>query len=121
MKWLADENIPGGAIAFLRQRGQEVLSVAKLAPGAPDQRVIQIAVDRQCILLSFDRDLGDLIFGQAVMPPPAVVYLRLYPTNQDSLERILFGLIELGEDALIGQFTVVTLDGIRQRTLPAAS
>lgn len=121
MKWLADENIPGSAIAFLHQRGQEVFSVARLAPSAPDEQVIQIALDRQCILLSFDRDHGDLIFGQAVMPPPAVVYLRLYPPNPEALERILSGLIELGEDALIGQFTVVTLDGIRQRTLPAAS
>ncbi len=69
MKWLADENIPSSAIAFLRQRGQEVFSVAKLVPGAPDQRVIQIAVERQCILLSFDRDIGDLIFGRAVMSP----------------------------------------------------
>jgi len=121
MKWLADENIPSGAIAFLRQRRQEVFSVAKLAPGAPDQRVIQIAVERQCILLSFDRDLGDLIFGQAVMPPPAVVYLRLYPPSPEMLERILSGLIELGEDALTGQFTVAMFDGIRQRMLPAAN
>ncbi len=121
MKWLADENIPNGAIAFLRHRGQEVYSVAELAPGAPDERVIQLAVERQFILLSFDRDHGDLIFGQAVIPPPAVVYLRLYPPNPEALERILSGLIELGEDALTGQFTVVTFDGIRQRTLPAAS
>jgi predicted nuclease of predicted toxin-antitoxin system len=121
MKWLADENIPNGAIAFLRRRGQEVFSVAEITPGAPDQRVIQISVERQCILLSFDRDHGDLIFGQAVMPPPAVVYLRLYPPNPEALKKVLSGLIELGEDALTGQFTVVTLDGIRQRTLPTTS
>jgi predicted nuclease of predicted toxin-antitoxin system len=120
MKWLADENIPNSAIALLRQHGQEVLSVAGFAPSAPDEQVIQIAVDRQCILLSFDRDHGDLIFGQAVVPPPAVVYLRLYPPSPEALEKILTSLIELGDSVLNGQFTVVMLDGIRQRALPAA-
>jgi predicted nuclease of predicted toxin-antitoxin system len=119
MKWLADENISGSAIAFLRQRGQEVFSVARLAPSVPDEQVIQIALDRQCILLSFDRDHGDLIFGQAVPPPPAVVYLRLYPPNPEALEKILSVLIDLGDSGLNGQFTVVTPDGIRQRALPA--
>lgn len=118
MKWLADENIPGSTIAFLRQHGQEVFSVARLAPSAPDEQVIQIAVDRQCILLSFDRDHGDLIFGQAVTPPPAVVYLRLYPSGPEALEKILSSLIDLGDAGLNGQFTVATLDGIRQRALP---
>jgi len=119
MKWLADENIPNSAVALLRQRGQEVFSVASLAPGAPDEQVMQIAVDRHCILLSFDRDHGDLIFGQGVAPPPAVVYLRLYPPSPEALEKILASLIELGDSVLSGQFTVVTLDGIRQRALLA--
>jgi predicted nuclease of predicted toxin-antitoxin system len=118
MKWLADENIPNSAIALLHQRGQEVFTVAGLACGAPDEQVIQIAVDRQCILLSFDRDHGNLIFGQAVMPPPAVVYLRLYPPSPEVLEKVLSSVIELGDGVLNGQFTVVTLDGIRQRALP---
>jgi len=120
MKWLADENIPNSAVALLRQRGHEVFSVAGLAPGVPDEHVIQIAVDRQCILLSFDRDHGDLIFGQAVTPPPAVVYLRLYPPSPEALDKILTSLLELGDSVLIGQFTVVTLDGIRQRALPVS-
>ena len=55
MKWLADENIPNSAVALLRQHGHEVFTVAGLAPSAPDEQVIQIAVDCQCILLSFDR------------------------------------------------------------------
>ena len=118
MKWLADENIPNNAIDLLRRSGQEVFTVAGLYPGAPDEQVIQIAVDRQCILLSFDRDHGDLIFSQAVTPPPAVVYLRLYPSSPEVLEKVLLRIIEMDDSMLNGQFTVVTLDGIRQRVLP---
>jgi predicted nuclease of predicted toxin-antitoxin system len=118
MKWLADENIPGSTIRFLRQLNQQVLSVAELAPAAPDRKVIQIAVQQECILLSFDRDHGNLVFSEGITPPPAIVYLRLSPPDPESLQRIMSDLINLGEAALTGKFTVVTTDEIRQRPLP---
>ena len=121
MKWLADENIPRGAIAFLRQRGEDVAAIAESNPGIPDAQVIGFACDQQRILLSFDRDHGDLIFRRVLTPPRAVVYLRLYPPNPEALEQILAGLITLGEKVLDGQFTVISQDNLRQRPLPDAS
>lgn len=118
MKWLADENIPKGAIAFLRQRGEDVAAIAEFSPGIHDEQVIGFARDQQRILLSFGRDHGDLIFSRALSPPRAVVYLRLYPPNTETLEKILAGLIALGETVLDGQFTVISEDNMRQRALP---
>ncbi|WP_297478062.1 DUF5615 family PIN-like protein [Ferrovum sp.] len=119
MKWLADENIPKGA--FLRQHGEDVVAIAESNPGICDEQVIGFARDQQRILLSFDRDHGDLIFGRAFAPPRAVVYLRLYPPNTETLEQILAGLMALGEKILDGQFTVISEDNMRQRALPGAS
>lgn len=82
--------------------------------------MIRLAVVHQCVLLSFDRDHGDLIFGQGVAPPPAVVYLRLYPPSPEALQKVLASVVELGESVLNGQFTVVTQEGIRQRALPTS-
>jgi predicted nuclease of predicted toxin-antitoxin system len=121
MEWLADENIPGRAITFLRSLGEDVLAVGEVAPGGPDREVISLARLQGRILLSFDRDHGDLIFNQSVAAPPAVIYLRLYPADPAALERVLAGLIDLGGAALAGMFTVVTADGIRQRRLPGAN
>ncbi|WP_297502183.1 DUF5615 family PIN-like protein [Ferrovum sp.] len=90
-------------------------------PGICDEQVIGFARDQQRILLSFDRDHGDLIFGRAFAPPRAVVYLRLYPPNTETLEQILAGLMALGEKILDGQFTVISEDNMRQRALPGAS
>ena len=118
MLWLADENIPKAAIAFLRERGEDVLAVAELSPGIPDERVVEIARGERRILLSFDRDHGDLIFGRALAPPRAVIYLRFYPPDAKALQHSLAGLIAMGETALDGQFTVVSESGIRQRALP---
>ena len=120
MKWLADENISSSAIDLLCQRGQEVLTVASLAPGARDEELIQLVVAHGCILVSFDRDHDDLIFGQSVAPSSAVVYLRLYPPSPDALRKVLASVIELGDAVLKGQFTVVTREGVRQRALPSS-
>lgn len=118
MRWLADENIPRSAIAFLRSRGEDTVAIAELSPSIPDAAVIQVARAQDRILLSFDRDHGDLIFGHATAPPRAVVYLRLEPPNPEILQALLSGLIAMGEDGLNGHFTVVTETGIRQRPLP---
>jgi predicted nuclease of predicted toxin-antitoxin system len=119
MRWLADENIPGAAVAFLRRHGEDVLAIAEIAPGVPDEEVLERArVDRR-ILLSFDRDHRDLIFHHGIAAPPAVVYFRLTPPDPNTVARILAGLMLLGEDALPGKFTVITADGMRQRALLA--
>lgn len=121
MEWLADENIPVHAIAFLRAQGEDVASVGEVAPAIPDQDVIALAREQERVLLSFDRDHGDLIFNRGVASPPAVIYLRLYPPNPAALERILAGLIVMGAQSLAGMFTVITSDGIRQRRLPGST
>ena len=121
MEWLADENIPGHAVAFLRHRSEDVVAISEVSPGIRDEDVVARARKEQRILLSFDRDHGDLIFNRGVMPPPAVVYFRLDPPDPQTIENILAGLIVLGSVALIGKFTVVTADGMRQRALPATA
>src|SRR3546814_8549199 len=77
-----------------------------------------LARDQDRIQISFDRDHGDLIFGQGVPPPRAVVYLRLQPPLPEHLHTFASTLAALGTDALIGYFTVVSLQGLRQRPLP---
>lgn len=121
MRWLADENIPRSAIAYLRSCGEDTLAIAELSPNIPDEAVIQLAREHDCILLSFDRDHGDLIFGRGVAAPRAVVYLRLEPPNPEMLQALLAGIMAMGEAGLDGLFTVVSNTGIRQRPFPAST
>ena len=66
---------------FLRQRGEDVTAVAEIGPGISDQEVLDLACDQRRILLSFDRDHGDLVFNRGAKPPRAIVFFRLYPTT----------------------------------------
>lgn len=43
MRWLADENIPGAAVAFLRRHGEDVVAIAHVAPGIADEAVLERA------------------------------------------------------------------------------
>lgn len=121
MRWLADENIARQAIAYLRSRGEDVVSVSEVSPNIPDRVVIEHARLDDRILLSFDRDHGELIFRHGVMPPRSVIYLRLEPPDPEFLNVVIDALISLGQSGLDGRFVTVNKNGIRQRPLPSAT
>jgi predicted nuclease of predicted toxin-antitoxin system len=62
MRILADENFPGGAGAALRERGHDVTWVQSDAPGISDAEVLAHAQAEGRILVTFDKDFGELAF-----------------------------------------------------------
>lgn len=117
MKLLADENFPAPVIAALRQRGHDVLAVAQRMPGAPDATVLAAAVDGQRLLLTLDRDYGDLIFHHSHPAPTGVILFRLTGAGpQDDNLRMLEILDRV--DEWVGHFTTVTDTLIRSRDFP---
>src|SRR5437016_272035 len=104
MNLLADENFPAPVIGELRRRGHDVVAVAEKMPGAPDTRVLAVAVDDQRLLLTLDRDYGDLIFHHSHPAPAGVVLFRLAgPRPQDDNRRMLEVLERV--DECVGHFT----------------
>lgn len=118
MRWLADENIPRSAISMLREHGEDVLAVAEIGAGMSDHEVLALAVSDQRILLTFDRDHGDLIFNDRIAPPLGVVYLRIVPGAAEQIGELLLQLIKEAGDTLVGFLTVVSKSGMRQRRFP---
>ena len=62
MRILADENLDGPIVAWLRENGHDVLWIADRWPGLPDDKVIDEAEATDRILLTFDLDFGGLMF-----------------------------------------------------------
>ena len=60
MRFLANENFPGAAVDTLRAAGQEVAWVRTDAPGSTDEQVLARAAQEGWILLTFDKDFGEL-------------------------------------------------------------
>ncbi|MCY4551898.1 MAG: DUF5615 family PIN-like protein [Defluviicoccus sp.] len=70
MKLLANENIPLDSVRSLRSGGHDVVSISEQSPGISDEDVIRIARAENRIIVTFDRDYGELVFRRG-WPPPA--------------------------------------------------
>jgi len=83
MRWLADECVDAGVVDRLCDAGHDVLYVAEMAAGESDVRILERAQTDDRLLLTEDKDFGDLVFrsGQAI---PGLVLLRLEPQQAAS-------------------------------------
>jgi predicted nuclease of predicted toxin-antitoxin system len=107
MKFLLDESAEFRIALFLRDAGHDVTAIAHEYPQSlPDREILAIANAEQRVLITNDRDFGELIFRER-LPHAGVIYFRL-PLDTaadqkiDWLQRILTG----HSDAL-SQFIVV--------------
>lgn len=114
---LADENIPARAIDALRDAGSDVLSIREHAPESTDDEVLRIAVAHGRILLTFDRDYGELIFGQGHAAPPSVFYFRSFPVDPREVSDTVLSLLADAE-SINDSMVIVSRQGIRRRRFP---
>lgn len=63
MKLLADEGIDKPIVDLLRLSGFDVHYILETHPGAEDEKVLQIANDEKRILITQDKDFGELVYG----------------------------------------------------------
>jgi predicted nuclease of predicted toxin-antitoxin system len=119
MKFLAKENIPLGSISILRAAGYEIVCISEIMSGARDKDVIQYAVQNNLIILTFDRDYGELIFRFGQQLSSGVVYFRLSQVAPEDCGNLLVQQIQRENLQLETFFTVIEKDGIRQRKLPS--
>jgi len=76
MKLLADESVDGPVVERLRQEGHEVIYVAEFSPSIADEEVLQQANAHAALLVTADKDFGELVFRQGRVHA-GVVLLRL--------------------------------------------
>ncbi|MGY0573825.1 DUF5615 family PIN-like protein [Bradyrhizobium sp. RDM12] len=68
MRWLADECVTVSLVRELRGAGHDVLYIAEFAASLSDMELIALASREGRLLLTADKDFGELVFrrGQAV-------------------------------------------------------
>ena len=62
MNILADEGVDFPVVQRLRSDGHEVLYVAEMDPGVSDEKVLAAANDKGALLLTADKDFGELVY-----------------------------------------------------------
>jgi predicted nuclease of predicted toxin-antitoxin system len=117
MKFLANENFPYPSIKVLRDNGLEVYSIGEESSGISDEVVLKRAVLEDLIILTFDRDYGELLFKYRLDPPPAIVYFRNKGKVPSDAATMLLEILQNQDLVIQDMFTVISEDGIRQRKL----
>ncbi len=107
MQFLANENIPVSAIRRLRKEGHTVIAIIEESPESDDPTVVARARQKNALLLTFDRDYGELIFRHRLLSPAGVVYLRFIPASPEEPAEILSRLLQEDTLSLEEEFTVV--------------
>lgn len=118
MQFLANENFPLKSVFLLREYGYQVASVTEDSPGIKDQEVLQRAVQERRIMLTFDRDYGELIYRKRLPAPPGVVYFRFEPVSPEEPARRLLMFLTTGQFRWQGKFTIIERGRVRQKPLP---
>lgn len=117
MRLLANENIPGETIDALRQAGHNVLWIGTESPGIDDRTVLARAQAESRILLTFDKDFGELAFRYGLMARSGIILLRLSAPSSAEVTRSILAILDSRDD-WAGHFSVIDDRRIRMIPLP---
>jgi predicted nuclease of predicted toxin-antitoxin system len=117
MQFLADEGCDFNFVRALRAAGHDVRAVTEIALRADDPEVIRLATEQSRVLLTEDKDFGQLVFASGA--PSAGVVLFRYPTaaRQVVIEDFVRFAQEKGEQ-LRDCFTVFEPGRVRLKPRP---
>ena len=114
MKILADESVDNGIVQRLRRDGYDVSYVAEISPGIMDEEVLILASDESTLLLTADKDFGELIFRQRYVKRGIVLYRLAGLSSQEKAELVSLAISEHGNELLVS-FSVITEKAVRIR------
>ncbi len=67
MNLVADENVDAGIVSALRDAGHAVTFVRELDSGIDDQQALRLAESQRALLLTSEKDFGELVFRQRLL------------------------------------------------------
>jgi predicted nuclease of predicted toxin-antitoxin system len=117
LRLLANENVAGDVVDALRQTGCDVAWVRSDAPGSSDAVVLSRAVTERRIVLTGDKDFGDLAFHTGLPAGCGIILLRLPSSSPAALVTDVVGVLMSRTD-WVGNFAVIEPHRIRMRPLP---
>jgi len=118
MRLLVNENVTRTVIYELRQRGHDVLSVKESMRSENDAVILARAQAEQRIVVTQDKDFGELAFRAKLPAECGVILFRLTASDRDRDNARILEALESRSD-WAGHFSVVTDDRIRVRPLPS--
>lgn len=111
-----DESTGKKVAEALRLKGFDVISVIDNFQGASDSEITRIAFRENRIIITNDKDFGDLIYRRK-FPAYGVIFLRLKDESPANKIRVILKVLSKKAHQLTGNFIVVNESSIRIRSL----
>lgn len=114
MNFLADEGIDRQIVDGLRQAGYGIGYIAEMDPGISDDIVLELANKKGVLLLTADKDFGELVYRLRRLSS-GVVLIRLAGLSPARKSDIVVSMINKHLSEMMGSFSVITAAGLRVR------
>jgi predicted nuclease of predicted toxin-antitoxin system len=115
MRFLVDECTGPGVARWLSSKGHHVVSVYDDMRGASDTEILEYAFKNGLILITNDKDFGELVFKHS-MKHTGIVLLRLSDQRKENKIDVLEKLLSSHENDLENGFLVVNEKNVRIKT-----
>lgn len=114
MRLVADECVDYGIIRELRKNNVEVFAIFEEIASIKDKNVLEIANEREWLLLTEDRDFGELVF-RFKQPHHGIVYVRIKGLPRKvKIDRVVSIILNYYND-LHDAFTLITNEQMKIR------
>jgi len=117
MKFIVDECTGSAVTQRLRAAGHDVVAVAEITGQAEDRSIFDTAAEEKRILITNDKDFGDLVFRQGFLHR-GVLLLRLQDDSAPNRVRVVKSVLDGYGHILKGNFLTATERQIRVRYFP---
>ena len=114
MNLLADEGVDKPIVDALRNNGFDVVYILETNRGADDEVILAMANTDKRLLLTQDKDFGELVFRLKKIHY-RVILIRLEGYTPTSKADIVINMLIKYQDELIRSFTVIQPNAIRIR------
>lgn len=114
MNLLADEGVDRPIVEQLRQEGHTVFYVAEMAPGIDDDVILAKANTTHALLITIDKDFGELVFRQGLVHT-GVVLVRLAGLLPNTKAQLVAAVLRERGTEIVDAFSVISPATVRIR------
>jgi predicted nuclease of predicted toxin-antitoxin system len=114
MNLLADESVDEQIVQRLRRDGIDVSYVAEMEPGISDELVLNRSNETNALLLTTDKDFGELVFRDN-RTTRGVVLVRLAGLSAEKKAAIVAGAFADHASDFLDCFAVISANRVRIR------
>ena len=118
MKIVADESIDKQIVDRLRSDGHDVVFIAELDPGIEDEAVLLRSRESNSVLLTADKDFGELVFRQRLLHSGIVLIHLAGLKPETKAELVVTAFAQHADDLRLG-FAVLSRRALRLRKRPS--